>query len=186
MIAFLFLFSVAYVAATFLASGIGHLARFGDLMRSLREHAILPVRAVAPAAGLLTVFELAAAVLATRAVLRGGAGVMDVMVLAACALAGTGFVLYLRRLLGTSRSADCACLPLRAPLTPLSLAPGSGIALVAMVGLACGLVLAQPAAVLQQLAPLSRLLPPAWGVTLAGLVMMLPASLPWPRAEAHP
>lgn len=179
MIAFLFGFSLAYLMCTFAISGLGHLTRFSHLTQTLRAHAIVPARVVLPTAALLTVFELTVAAFALRALLRIRAAAIDLAVLGACVVAGVGFVLYLRRLLRTSRSSTCGCLPVRAPLTPLSLAPAGGVALLSAVGFVSALVLPQPApAVLHQLGPAAQWLPPAWGLVLAGLVVLLPASMP--------
>jgi hypothetical protein len=181
LIAFLFYFSVTYLAATFMMSGLGHALRFSHLTQALREHGILSAGSAMPAAALLTVFELMVAAFATRALVRSDIATIDFAVLGACSLAGTGFVLYLRRLLLTSKSSNCGCLPISAPLTSLSLAPAGAVAGVSAIGFACGFVLLQSAPyVLQQLRPAEQWLPLAWGLILAGLVVLVPASMPQP------
>jgi hypothetical protein len=187
MIVFLLLLSLAYIAGTFLVSGLGHLVGLSHFAHSLREHGILPARGVWPAAVLLTTFELTAAGVTGRAALRASAATVEFAVLIACVAAGLGFSFYLRRLVGLHRQrASCGCLPFSAPLTPLSFAPAGAVVLVAALGLISGLALSRPVPIaLHALGTGAQGLPVAWGVTLAGLVMLLPASAPSPSGAAR-
>ncbi|MGH2941847.1 MAG: MauE/DoxX family redox-associated membrane protein [Solirubrobacteraceae bacterium] len=180
--AFFASFGFAYLAATLLASAAGHLAalaRFRDLVRS---HAILPPRLVMP--GVLGVlgFELVGGVAALLFAVERRPPTAPVVVLcAASAVAGLAFVLYVRRLLRTVAAAPCGCSPLSGPTTSASLVLGAALALVSVVALAATVAQAASGGEVEGIA---LVLAPAWGVTMAALTMLVPASMPAPPAPA--
>jgi hypothetical protein len=194
VIAFAHVFALAYVAATLLTSGVGHLVAPRRFARVLHAHGLLPPRAASGVAAVVPVLELAAGALALTAILRRDDPQVSVLALlahGAGAMAGVAFLLYVRRLLratdgvASPRVASCGCTPLDAPLTSMSAAPAAGLLTACAVGLVATLVgsgapggdLSLPAA--------ARALPLAWGVTLAALALGLPAVMPNPALEVH-
>ena len=179
MLSFVTPFALAYVATTLLAGAVGHAARLGSFHDLIREHAIIPPRG-APLAALLTL--LAEPVGGTAAIvllLRQSDAAATLLLFAATGGLGVGFHLYIRRLLGQPHTTSgCGCTPLSSPLTPASLLPSAALVMVSAAGLATALVSDwTPVAAPGSGGSLS-LLAPLWGMTVAVLVMLAPASMP--------
>jgi hypothetical protein len=167
-------FSSAFVAATLLASGLGHAIRLPAFRALVREHGIVPPRwALAVAAG-VAAYELAGGGLAAGLLVCRHPAALAASVFGSCALAGCAFWLYVRRLLDRPvRVAWCGCSPISSPLTPASLTPSSSLVVVSLGGLAAAVLgPADPAALG------AALLPALWGVTVAGLLVLFPAVVP--------
>jgi hypothetical protein len=171
--------ALSYLGATMAASGAAHLVRFGRFRGHVRAHAIVPARLQTPAAvvvalleggvGLAAVASLFAAEVVTRSAL-----------LALGVLAGTAFLFYLRRLLWVrGMRGSCGCSPLDGPLTPVSLLPAAAVVVASLLGLVATLAGSDATAVRDPLC----LLMAGWGVTLALLVILLPATMPPVQAE---
>lgn len=174
--AFLSSSGFAYLAAALLASGAGHLLDLRGFRDLLRTHAILPSRLVTPAVLCALSFELVGGATALLLAVQQDPAVAPAVVLcAATAIAGLGFVVYVRRLLRTSAAAPCGCSPLAGPTTPASLLLGAALVLTSAVTLTATAAL--PAGDVDGVA---RLLAPVWGVTLAAVTMLVPASMPTP------
>lgn len=187
MITFVSLFALAYVASTLLVSAAGHLLAFVAFRDTVRAHAIVPARPATPVALAVTLFELGAG--ATAVVLAApdrAAPPPAALLLTATALAGTGFAVYVRRLLVRSPAIGCGCSPLAAPTTPASLVPGVALALVSAGGMAAILIVAAAPSAATDLEGGLGLLPRLWGLTLALAVMLLPASIPSPTRTERP
>ena len=138
MLTFLGCFSMAYIATTLGVTGLQHLAHHGAFREILRQHGLLPAALVTPTAVLVTALELllpAGAVIALAAdaattpaayITGGSAGLL-----------GLAFLLYILRLLGSPAHAlACGCSPFAGETSRLSLLPGAGLALAALLGLA--------------------------------------------------
>lgn len=174
-------FGFTYLAATLLASAAGHLMRFAGFRDLVRGHAILPPRLVTPGVLCVLSFELLAGAAALLFAVRRNPEVTPAVVLcAASAVAGLGFVVYVRRLLRTSAAPPCGCSPLSGPTTSATLVPGAALALVSVVALTATLARA-PAG--SEVDGIVRALAPVWGVTMAALTMLVPASMPAPAAS---
>lgn len=180
--AFFASFGFTYLAATLLASAAGHLAGLVGFRELVRAHAILPPRLVTPGVLCVLGFELVGGAAALLFVVQQHPETAPAVVLcAASAVAGLGFVLYVRRLLRTSAAAPCGCSPLSGPTTSASLVLGAALALISVVALAATVARAPAGGEVEGIA---RALAPVWGVTLAALTMLLPASMPAPLASA--
>ncbi len=173
MLAFTYLCGLAFVGSMLLATGGAHLAGLADFYRLLRRHGLLPEAFSAPVAALVTSAELAIGLTALTA-LSGVAPRLSRAAFAAALGVGSAFIVYLRRLLRTRRAGSCGCSPLASPLTPASFMPAASLVSAGALGL-----LAQwgGAGVPQAPTPWSGLAI-VWGFTLAGLVLLLPASAP--------
>jgi hypothetical protein len=167
-------FSLSFVAAILLLSGLGHLSNPADFRQVLRSHGVFPSWLAGWIAIAVCLFELLVGGLAALA-LRPAAGfVARVTALAAAAGAGAAFGVYLRRLLSNpSGPSKCGCSPLSAPLTRASLAPSIGLAIVSVVGFAAMATLGLDT----RMSSLDLLLPCLWGMTLAGITLLYPAAV---------
>jgi hypothetical protein len=174
MLPFVFRCGLAFVAALLTATGGSHLVRLPDLARLLRHHRLLPPAAALPAALAVTAVELATAATAAGA-LVAGSWRLAAAASAAAVISGGGFVAYLRQLVRRSgRGGSCGCTPFDSPLTPASFAPAAGLVAAGALGLALS-----PAGSLDPTAgPAWSMLPVVWGLSLAGLVALLPATAP--------
>jgi hypothetical protein len=177
---FVYYLSLSFVAAMLLASGIGHLLgldRFGALVRS---HRVVPASLAIVVALLVCMFELAAAGIALAVLWSSAVSILAAPLFVVCAAAGCMFVWYVRRLLRDPAGiVSCGCSPVPGPFTPASLVPAAGLLLVSAAGLAAAyLVTRQPLSVAYQSFGIATALPIAWGVTLAALAMLFPASMP--------
>lgn len=164
---------LAFLAATLLATGGSHLADLRGFPRLLRHHGLLPAALAAPVAWLVTGVELAIGLAALKALLDPQPYLATVGFGAGLGIGGV-FLIYLRRLLRAGRASSCGCSPLASPLTPASLVPAASLVVAGLVGL-----LARSSAVATSLPPRAwSRLAVAWGVALAGLVLLLPATAP--------
>ncbi len=181
MLSFVHPGGLAFVAFTLLATGGAHLAGLPGFARLLRQHGLLPGVLAAPLAVVVAGGELASG-LAALAALAGGEPRLGTAAFAAALGAGAAFLAYLRRLLRAGHTGSCGCSPLASPLTPASFVPAASLVVVGAMGL-----LARWAAASDALAPRAWSgLAVAWGVTLAALVLLLPASAPGKTLEAEP
>jgi hypothetical protein len=165
----------AYVAVTLLASGVGHVVRFGAFRDLVRTHGLIPAR-LAPAVALVTVLaEVGFGAAALFLVPPGSRSGTYVVIFAGPVVLGLAFVGYVRQLLRSrSRATSCGCSPLAGPLTSAALLPGAALSLVSVTTLvAAALAVTEPVG-----DPLSWVLPALWGATLAMVVMLVPASVP--------
>ncbi|HEX6201714.1 MAG TPA: MauE/DoxX family redox-associated membrane protein [Thermoanaerobaculia bacterium] len=171
MSSFVVLCSLALVCALLAVTGGGHLFGLAAFARLLRQHAVVPPALAAPAALAVTAAELAIAAAAARA-LAGGDPRLRLVAFAGAVACGGAFLAYLRRLMRSGHTGSCGCSPLASSLTPASFAPAGALAAAGTLGLAASPLAASasPAAI--------AVLPAAWGATLAGLVLLLPASAP--------
>jgi hypothetical protein len=177
-------FSLAYLAASLLTSGIGHLVRFARFRTLVREHGAVPARSASLASIAVVAFELAVGSSALGILLREDAGAFQGLLFGACAVAGVVFTGYVRWLLRHALpAASCGCSPFAGPLTPASIAPAAGLLLVSVLGLATvglGSPLLPPIA--HRSVDVFLALPFLWGITLAGIILLFPASMPQPTA----
>lgn len=176
---FLLQLSAAFVAALLAVTGTGHLFGFRELRRIAAQHRIVPARLVGVAALAVVVAELGAAAAGLAVILRPGGAVLAAALFGTTAALGAVFLSYVRHLLRRRPGArSCGCSPFRSPLTRLSLVPAgsllavSGAALPVTVSIALAPV--QPPAA--PAGPMMAALPLLWGVTAAGLVLLLPAA----------
>lgn len=180
MLAFVHLSGLAFVAATLLATGSAHLVGVAGFARLLRQHGLLPDALAAPLAMLVTGTELTIG-LAALAALLGGDPRLATAAFAAALGAGGMFVVYLRRLVRAGHTGSCGCSPLASPLTPASFVPAASLVATGAIGL-----LARWATVALPRPGVWSSLAIAWGLTLAALVLLLPATAPGNVAEARP
>ena len=177
---FFYFLSLDYVAATLLIGGVGHvlgISRFRDLVRN---HNIVPSRFATATAVLVIAFELMAGSASLAVLLNQQIAPRSSLVFAICAVAGSAFAFYIWRLLSHPEGvSSCGCSPFAGPLTPISIVPALALLLMSLLGLlAAGLGFGQSLAVTYELLGIAVALPIAWGVTLALLVLLLPASMP--------
>jgi hypothetical protein len=181
---FVYRFGLAYIAAALLTSGIWHLVGFSHFRALVRSHGLLPGAAAPAVAGLVLVLELGAGAVAATRALGGGPPAYDPWLFAASAGLGAAFTLYVCRLLQTpARGAACGCSPIESPLTPAAVVPAGTLLLVGGAGLAAAGAPAGPMPAPAALGGPVLALPVAWGVTLAGLVLLVPAAAAGPPAE---
>lgn len=173
------LFAPAFLATVWLVAGSAHLARPGELRRSLAEHRLLPPGRSGALARLVTVTELTLGALALVALVGGPVSLRPVAL--ASALVAGGFLVYLGALLsrGPAPRASCGCSPISAPVTRWSLLPAASIG---AVGVAATVGEVSPVAI-----PVSTaaLLSAGWGVTLAVFTLSLPALVTAPAVPVH-
>lgn len=178
MTGFVEICDLALVAAVLLATGGAHLAGLGGFARLLRRHGLVPAVFAAPLAAGLGLGELAVGA-AALAALAGGDPRLATAAFTAALGAGVAFLVYLRRLLVAGHTGSCGCSPLASPLTPASFVPASALVAAGVLGLLARWA-ANPAP------PFSDAwsgLAVAWGLTLAALVLLLPASAPGRAVE---
>lgn len=176
MIAFLALFAPAFLAGVWLVAGFGHLLRPRQLPRAIVAHRVIAPVWAWPAAVLVTAAELALGAGALLALVRGEP-VASAAALGSAALA-LAFLLYLGRLLsrGPAAGASCGCSPWAAPVTGVSLLPAGAILVLSLALLLTPAPTAGLPAAALALAAL-------WGLTLAALVLLLPAAA---HLKEHP
>jgi hypothetical protein len=162
--------ALAFVAALLLVSGGSHLAAPRRFARLLARQGVVPTAWTLPAATAVTAGELAIAGCALAALSGAAPGLAAVASAASLAIGGA-FLFYLRHLMASGHTGSCGCTPVDAPWTPASFAPAAGLAVAGAAGLAAAL--APP-----PLPPALAALGAGWGLTLAGLVLLLPASAP--------
>jgi hypothetical protein len=179
---FIYYLSLGYVAATLMTSGLGHalgIAHFRDLVRA---HSIIPAGLVTATALLVIAFELVAGGSSLAVLLKEEVAAGASLLFAVCAAAGVAFAFYIRRLLHRPEGiTSCGCSLLASPLTPVSIVPALALLLMSMLGMvAAGLGYGRPLGVAYGQMGISIALPLVWGVTLALIIIMLPASMPRP------
>lgn len=188
MISFWSSFGLAFIATTLLASGATHAIGFSSFRNLIRDHAIIPSRG-APIVALLTVLaELTAGAAALVFLLSQSTAGPTVVLFAVTGALGVAFVLYLRRLLRQPhRASGCGCTPLSSPLTPASQLPGAALAAVSATALVAAFLQIRygGAADPDSVGPLA-VMAPLWGLTLAVLVMLVPASVPSLTVDRRP
>lgn len=185
MLSFVYIGGLTFVAATLLATGGAHLIGLPGFARLLRQHDLLPRALAAPLAVMVTGAELAIALTALAALAGsdpGGAPWLGTAAFAASLAAGGIFLVYLRRLRRAGHTGSCGCSPLASPLTPASFAPAAFLAATGAFGLLARWATASASPPLPAWSGLAI----AWGVTLAGLVLLLPASAPGKVLEVGP
>jgi hypothetical protein len=171
MLSFTVLFALAYAATLLLAAAVGHMVRFGNFLKLVREHGLVPPTLSSPVAGAVVGLELLVGAAAVFSLSQFADHGIRIAVLAAAAMTGGAFHLYVQQLLRKSSSASsCGCSPWSAPLTRASLAPSIGAVSISV----CGLVAA--AASQDSLGALG-VLPGVWGLVFAGMTMLYPAAV---------
>lgn len=172
-------FACGYVGATFLLSGGYHAIALGKFRKHLRRHQIVPRSLRAAVAVAVTVFELVMGCAAVMIGFQGSSTMTRTAVFGLSAAAGFLFLLYLRSLLRRGAGGDCGCLPLNSPLTPVSLFPAAAILGVSVLGAAS--TVAGSGSVVRDSVLL--LFPAGWGITLACLAPLFPATMPPLRVQ---
>jgi len=171
---FVTLCCLALVASVMLVTGGAHLGGFGGFGRQVVRHGLIPGALALPVAALVTGAELATGFAAAIALAGGGGGLLATQAFAVSTGAGAVFLLYLRRLLRAGHTGSCGCSPLASPLTPASFVPAASLVAAGVAGL-----LASWLSNLTPAAPRAwNALAIGWGIALAALVMLLPASAP--------
>ena len=176
---FVYYLALGYLAAGLIASGIYHATRWTSFGEIVRSHRIVPVGLATPLAILITVLELVAGTAALGVLFSKEVAARAPLLFSVCTVLGIVFALYVRQLL-RARAHDpagitsCGCSSFAGPLTIASIIPALALAVVSLLGLATtafgfGTTLDQNFVVG---------LPLVWGVTLAMLVNLLPASMP--------
>jgi hypothetical protein len=189
MLTFVVVFALAQIAATVLASGVGHLVRLGSFRALVREHGLVSRGWAAPVALGVLALELLAGGAALTALLAGASPGEQALLFAACAGLGGAFTVYVRALLRRPvRAGSCGCSPVASPLTPASLVPSVALLAVSLAGAGATLLGpdAAPPAGASSTEPLAPFLASLWGLTLAGLQFLYPAAIPAAVGRAHP
>src|ERR1051326_6938342 len=169
-------FSLSFIAATLLVSGVVHLYSPAEFQRVIRSHRVFPSWLAGWIGISVSLFELSLGMLAAVS-LRPAANVgTRVTVL------GAAFWIYLRRLLSNPGDANtCGCSPLSAPLTKASLAPSIALMIVSFVGVTATLAVGLD----NDVTGVERVLPCLWGVTLSGITLLYPAARQHPLNAGH-
>ena len=179
---FLASFGFAFLATTLLASGASHVAGIVGFRDLVRAHAIVPQRLVLPVVLGVLGLELIGGAAALLLAMQQRPDVAPAVALcSASSLAGLGFVFYIRRLLRTKAAAPCGCSPFAGPTTPASLILGAALALASVLALATTLALASGPE-RNEIEGVAHALAATWGVTMAALTMLVPASVPVPAS----
>jgi uncharacterized membrane protein len=181
---FVYYLALGYIAAALLTGGVGHLLGFARFRDLVREHAMIPDSLVTTTTMLVVAFELLAGSAALAALLNEEMTARATLLFAMCAVAGGAFAYYIRRLLlSPLEITSCGCSLLAGPLTPVAIVPALMLLVVSGLGLvATVLGFGRPLGVAYGLAGVSLALPLLWGVTLALIIILLPASMPRPAA----
>lgn len=169
---------LGFIALMMLAGGAGHLWSWREFAALVQAHAVLPPWFARAAAFLVTTFELALGACCTALLFRLlSATAARPVLLLALALAVL-FRWYLGRLLAApQRASSCGCSPLSGPLTSASRAPAEALILAALAALAATLG-GSP-----RTDPLSAAFAALWGATLAGILLLAPATVPTSAEE---
>jgi hypothetical protein len=168
--------SLAFVAAMFLASGIGHALLFARFRGDLRDHGLMPRRVATLVAAIVTAVELVLGAVFAGMLVSPSAVSWRVAATSAAALLAAAFVLYLRRLLRQPpRVLSCGCSFLSGQLTPVSVVPAASLMFMSLIGMATTMWRGE-AAFAQLAATSFGILAAGWGATLAMLVLVLPAA----------
>lgn len=182
MTLFLTWFVPAFLAGIWLTAGLGHVVAWSRFRRTIVTHRLMAPIWAPLVATAIPAMELALGGLAARTVLRGE--VVPTSVSLGSAMLALLFGLYLNGLLrrGPTPGVSCGCSPLAGPVTPWSLLPAWTVLFAALL-----------VAVLGDVAPADLSSSPAggrtlavlWGLTLAGLVLLLPAVATDPSPPRH-
>ncbi|HEU4795279.1 MAG TPA: MauE/DoxX family redox-associated membrane protein [Pyrinomonadaceae bacterium] len=177
LMTFLHYLALGYLAAALLAGGIYHAARLTSFSDTVQSHRIIPASIAMPAAILVTIFELAAGGAALFILFSQDVAARAALLFSSCTVIGVVFALYVRRLLRNPQgSTSCGCSAFAGPLTIASIVPALALALVSGLGLAT----AGPGFKTILNPNFSVALPLLWGITLALIVNLIPASMPRP------
>jgi hypothetical protein len=167
-------FSLSFIAATLLVSGMGHLSSQAEFRRVIRSHDVFPSWLAGWTAVLVSLVELSLGALAVVSLLPSAGVSTRRIAFVATAGAGAAFLIYLRRLLSNPGDANsCGCSPLSAPLTKASLAPSIALVIVSFIGFTATAAVGLD----NQVDAVNRILPCLWGVTLSGITLLYPASV---------
>src|SRR5687768_15185799 len=174
---FIYYVTLGYLAVALMGGGVQHGARLTSFSDVVQSHRIIPARIAMPVAILVTVFELAAGGAALFILFSEDVAARAPVLFSICTVIGVVFALYVRQLLRNPRGiTSCGCSSFASPLTIASIVPALSLALVSALGLATTALgfgnTVKP--------NFSVVLPLVWGVTLALLVNLLPASMPRP------
>lgn len=172
---FIYYVALSYIATSLLASGVHHGTRSARFSSIVRSHRMIPARFATPLAILVTVFELVAGGAAV-AVMWKETTVPAPLIFLICILTGFAFALYVRQLLRHPQGiTSCGCSAFASPLTIASIVPALALTVVSLIGLA------STAFGSGDLKPeFLVILPVVWGVTLAVIINLVPASMPRP------
>ncbi|MEM9557470.1 MAG: MauE/DoxX family redox-associated membrane protein [Acidobacteriota bacterium] len=185
--------ALAFTAATLLPSAVDHLLRPRRFVALVREHGVVPSALASTVAGGVAIIELVIG-LAAGGVFVGfvPTAVTPALLWTTTAL-GLLFLAYLRRLLTrparAATEASCGCSPFIGRTTTAAYAPAAGLVLfagLALVGLlAVGFDAAGSVSTGRTALDLVHLLPALWGLTLAVLASLIPATVPPQTRSDH-
>jgi len=183
---FVFVFSLAFLGLTLAATGLGHLLRFRQFSALIHMQRMIPGRASAASAALVTGIELALATVLALGV--AGLLAFDGLKywLVVCGGLGGMFLYYVHRLMRAPvRAVSCGCSPIESPVSPASYYPAAALILCSCVSMTAGLSLERwPAATATSLGPFALWMPTALAAVLAGLILLFPASVPGAERSA--
>lgn len=172
---FVYYVALGYLATGLLASGIHHAARLTSFSDIVRSHRIISARVAMPLTILITVLELAAGSAALVVLFSAEGNARAPLLFSICTAIGIVFALYVRQLLRNPAGiTSCGCSSFASPLTIASIVPALALTLVSLSGfvistLGFGNSINSGFAVV---------LPLVWGVTLALIINLVPASMP--------
>ena len=171
---FIYYATVSYLAASLISSGLHHGTRIAGFSEIVQSHRVVP-RVIAPViTTLVTLCELAAGGAALAVLFNEKVAVWASLIFAGCIAMGLVFSLYVGRLLRDPEGiTSCGCSAFSSPLTRASLIPAIALTLVSLLALATS----NPST---ELPKTMLVLPLFWGVTLALIINLLPASMPRP------
>jgi hypothetical protein len=182
-------FATTFLAAMLLSSGVAHVSNFSAFRAALDTHGFVPTSARTLVALAVMVTEISFGSL-TLVASWSRSDALAAIVFGGGALAGAGFLLYVRKLLRSRVPAStCGCSPLTSPVTQASLVPAASLTLVSGVGLGAVWLgsIVPPGSVAERPEMFGEgivsTLPVAWGLTLAGIVWLFPAAAPPTRLE---
>lgn len=177
---FIYYVALGYVAAALTAGGIHHATKLTGFSETVRSHRIVPAAIATPVAILVTIFEIAAGGAAVFMLFSENAAAHARLLFSICSVSGVLFALYVRRLLRNPQGiSSCGCSAFAGPLTIASIIPALALVLVS----ALGFVTTAPGLGNTLPANFPVALPLIWGVTLALIVNLIPASMPRPAIE---
>lgn len=180
MITLVYYLNLSYIATTFLTSGIAKMLWFAQFRELLRSHRVIPTKFIVLVSVIVVVFEIVVGGISLAAILRNKVATYALLLFSMCIAAGCIFFWYIRQLLRYRVGiASCGCSPLPSPLTPASLVPSTTLILLSVAGLAVtSLEFGQMLSIGREQAGIAVTLSILWGITLAGIIILLPASMP--------
>ncbi len=175
---FIYYATVSYLAASLISSGLHHGTKIAGFSEIVQSHRVVP-RMIAPLITMLvTLCELAAGGAALAALFSPKIAVWASLIFAGCTAMGLAFSIYVSRLLRDPEGiTSCGCSAFSSPLTRASVIPAIALTLVSLLALATAGFVRTP---LTELPRMMLMLPVCWGVTLALIINLLPASMPRP------